>query len=318
MLPDEYRAPGGVLDPDAATAVGAEDSNATVAALAAAYDWRTDAGLLSLADAPDVDFQVSTDTLALAWEPFEDVGSGVATVAFCLGSAQFMCDLLPWVVAPTVKAHVDYAVVSELNLTAGTIVYATVAAANRVGLVSMTSSDGVYVDDRPPALPAVHDTGKYYLHPQAAPGAGTVLYRPPVDINCDVAGRGVGAAWHEAVVFSGVREYAWAVGTAPNGTDLLPWTPLDEAVAVYNSSVAVPVGVTYYASVRATGKNGAVSYASSNGVLVIGDADAALPMHCLALESAAGGSADGGVVTARASLPLAGALPPLATAYVVW
>jgi hypothetical protein len=291
-------------------------------------DWSSDVcssdldqSLLSLADAPDVDFQVSTDTLALAWEPFEDVGSGVAAVAFCLGTAQFRCDLLRWVPVAVVKTHLDYAVVSGLNLTAGAVVYATVAAVNHVGLVSMTASDGVLVDDRPPRVPTVYDTGKYYLHPQAAPGAGTVLYRPPVDINCDVGGRGVGAAWHEAVVYSGVREYAWAVGTAPNGTDILPWTPLGEAVAAYNSTVAVPAGVTYYTSVRATGKNGAVSYASSNGVLVIGAADAALPMHCLALEAAAGSGASGGGatgVTARASGGQAAAAAPLSTAYVVW
>ena len=225
--------------------------------------------------------RASADTLAITWEPFEDVGSGVASVAFCFGSSQFVCDVVPWVLAPAVKRHVDHAVVSGLNLTAGTAVYATVAAVNNVGLVSMSSSDGVYVDDRPPLISRVYDTGSHFLRPQAAPGAGTVMYRPPVDINCDVAGVGVGAVWRDAVAFAGVRGYEWAVGTAPNATDLLAWTPVGQAVAVFNSTLAIPPGVTYFTSVRATGRNGRVSYASSDGVLVVDAVDAASLMVCL-------------------------------------
>ncbi len=288
------------LSPEEAEQIGLGNSSAGLAP----YDWRTDQSLRVLANAPDDDFQAVTDSFALAWEPFEDVGSGVARVAVCLGSSQFLCDVMPWRVLESVKAHVDHAVLSELNLTAGVAVYATVAAVNRVGLVSMSSSDGVFVDDRAPRIPAVYDTGKYFLHPQAAPGAGTVLYRPPVDVNCDVAAAGVGAAWRGTTAPTGVREYAWAVGTAPNGTDILPWTPLGEAVAVFNSTLAVPVGVTYYASVRATGKNGKVGFASSDGVLVIGDEDAGAVMACLPALSRANSTAeDEGAYDALRALP---------------
>ena len=281
QLPPEFQP---LPSPDGGIGDGANaTTNATnaTAAAAAPYDWRDDGGLISLSEAPDVDFQASTDTLAIAWEPFEDVGSGVASVAFCLGSMQFACDVMPWVLAPSVKSHVDYAVISGLNLTAGSVVYAVVAAVNNVGLVSMTSSDGVFVDDRAPLLPRVVDTGSTFLHPIAAPGAGTVLYRPPVDINCDAAGAGVGAAWRDSVSYSGVAGYEWAVGTAPNATDILAWTPVGEAVAVFDATLRVPVGVTYFTSVRALGRNGRVSYASSDGVLVIDDVDAASLMVCL-------------------------------------
>jgi len=223
--------------------------------------------------------------LDIAWEPFEDVGSGIAAVAYCLGASQFACDVVPWRIAPDVKASVDYATLTGLNLTAGSVVYATVAAVNHVGLVAMASSNGVKVDDRAPALPPIVDTGKYFLHPDAAPGAGTVVYRPPVDINCDVLGAGVGAAWRKVVIYAGIVGYDWAVGSAPNATDILPWTPVGDAVAVFNESLVVPVGVVYFASVRATGLNGAVSYAASDGVLVIDASDAAAVMRCMPLSS---------------------------------
>ena len=282
MVPAAFRNPSLTLNASDAAAIGAGGGNASQPGAAAApYDWRTDESLLSLADAPDVDFQASTNTLAFAWEPFEDVGSAIARVAFCVGTSQFACDVVPWVVAPAVKSHVDYAVLTGLNLTSGAAVYATVAAVNHVGLMSMISSDGVYVEDRAPLLPVVYDTGKYFLHPDAAPGAGTVLYRPPVDINCDAVGVGVGAAWPEVVNFASSADFDWSVGTAPNASDILPWVRLGNAVAAYNSTLVVPVGVTYFVNVRATGANGRVAYASSDGVLVIDAADEAAVMTCL-------------------------------------
>ena len=272
-----------VLTGDAAQAAaqqeGGSGANASVAT--AAYDWRTDGTLISLAEAPDLDYQFSTSTVLLAWEPFEDVGSGIAKVAYCLGTQQFSCDVVDWITAPAVKSSVDHAEVSGLNLTSGVVYYGTIAAINHVGLVSMTSSDGVYVEGRSPRLLRIYDTGKYFLFPDAALGAGTVLYRPPVDINCDEEGGGVGASWRDVEAYAGIRYYEWAVGTAQNGTDILPWTRVDDATAVYNNSLFVPAGVTYFTSVRATAVNGQVAYSSSDGVRVLNSVDAAARMVCL-------------------------------------
>jgi hypothetical protein len=269
-LPQLFRPDGDGSAPDVNGTGASPTAAPTPASGGPAYDWRTDALLVSLVEAPDVDYSFNTSSVALAWEPFEDVASGIASVGYCLGSRQFACDVAPWTLAASVKTHVDYAVITGLSITAGSVLYATVAAVNGVGLVSMISSDGLYVDDRPPALSRVLDTGKYFLHPEAAPGGGTVLYRPPVDINCDVTGAGVGAAWKDASAGpGGIGRYEWAVGSAPNATDILPWTDVGTATAVYNESVVVPPGVTYYASVRAVGPSGLTAYASSNGALVL-------------------------------------------------
>jgi hypothetical protein len=242
---------------------------------------------VSLAGAPDVDFQFDRGTVRCAWEPFEDVGSGVAAVGYCLGSAPFRCDVAPWAPAPSVKRHVDTAALTGLNLTAGTLVFCAVAAVNHVGLVSMASSDGVYVDDRAPRIERVLDTGPYFVHPArrgaAASAAGALplgdatadaVRRPPVDIGCDVEGAGVGAAWHDVDAYVGIRRFEWAVGAAPNGTEFLPWTDVGTSSFVYNASVAVPAGADYVVSVRATGLSGRVSLAHSDGVRVLTAAQA--------------------------------------------
>jgi hypothetical protein len=248
-----------------------------------AYDWHADPLLVSLAGAPDADYSADRGSVALAWEPFEDTASGIAAVAYCLGSAQYECDVAPWTTAPRGGlSHVDYAVVSGLNVTPGSVVYATVAAVNGVGLVSMASSDGLLLDGRLPVLGRVADTGKYFLHPQVAPGSGTPVYRPPVDINCDAAGGGVGASWGAGTSLpSGLDHYDWSVGSAPLAGDLLPWTAVGAATAVYNATLDVPPGGAYYACVRATGANGLTATRCSDGVRVLDAATAALRAVCL-------------------------------------
>ena len=277
-MPDAVRNTSHIISAEQAIA-RAEVSISGVAT--AGYDWRADGSLASLVDAVDSDYQAATHTVEIAWEPFEDVGSGVASVAYCLGRAQFACDVHPWTPAPLVKASVDFAVIGGLTIAPGTVVFATVAAVNWVGLVSMTSSDGVYVDNRAPVVSRVVDTGKGFLHPETAPGAGTVVYTRPADIDCDEEGAGVGAAWKDAVALAGISHYEWAVGTAPNVSDIMPWVDVGPAFAAYNATVFVPAGLTYYASVRATGVNGLQAYGFSNGVTVLAPDMAHRRMLCL-------------------------------------
>ena len=262
-----------VLDVTAAMDLGeAATLQAAAAATNVAYDWRLDTSLVSLAGAPEIDFQISRSSLAFAWEPFEEVGSGIASIGYCLGSAPFRCDFLPWTPAPSVKAHVDFATIGGLDIPAGTLVFASVSAVNHVGLVSMASSDGVLVDDRAPVIARVVDTGSQFVSPlgnDTSDLTALAVKVPPVDISCDVEGAGVGAVWDDVTVYAGVRFYEWAVGTAPNGTEFLDWTNVGTSLFVYNSSVQVPAGANYVVTVRAQGATGAVSYASSDGVRVI-------------------------------------------------
>ena len=281
-LEDDALLPGYLLPANASTA---NATNATTAP--APYDWASDPTLVSLAGALDVNYLSSSDSFALSWEPFADSGSGIAAVGYCLGSSPFACDLAPWALAP-VKETVDSVTLTNLSLAPGTMVYATVAAVNHVGLVSAACSDGAEVEPRPPLLPMVLDVGRYHLHPDSVEGSGTLLYRTPVDIDCDYEGAGVGAAWLEAVVYGGSAEYAWAVGSTPNGTQFLPWTSVGASVEVFNSSVWVPAGYEFYASVRATSAGGLVAYASSNGVHVLPKTNSSAPPSiCMAASSPA-------------------------------
>ena len=276
--------PTSLVDP--AAALASEDALSLGGSAAAgiaprSYDWRHDGNLVSLVSAPDSDYQASTTSVSVAWEPFEDVGSGIASVAYCLGTAQFACDLVDWIPAPSVKSSVDYAVFEGLSIAPGTVLFATIAAVNNVGLVTMTSSDGMYVDSRPPQLGQVVDTGKYFLHPEAVEGAGTVLYMPPVDINCDEEGKGVGAAWGaDTVAPAGVDYFEWSVGTAPNASDILPWVNIGNVLAIYNESLTPPAGTTYVTCVRAVGLNGLTSVTCSDGVEVLDGETAQDRMVC--------------------------------------
>jgi hypothetical protein len=273
--------PSPFTDVDSALAA-AEAYTLALQGTGGAYDWHNDPLLVSLAGAPDSDHSSDRGSVSLAWEPFEDVASGVSAVAYCLGTAQYECDVVDWTLAPGVKAHVDYATLGGVDVPPGTAVYATVAAVNNVGLVSMSSSDGLLLDGRPPALGHVVDTGRYFLHPQAVAGSGTVVYRPPVDINCDAEGGGVGAAWGaDTSVPSGLDHFEWSVGSAPLATDVLGWTPVGAAVSVYNSTLEVPAGGTYYACVRAVGVNGLDALRCSDGVKVLDAATAGLRAVCV-------------------------------------
>ena len=283
QVPTAFSDPAAALALEDAKAKGASAaSSSSSAGTLSAYDWRADPNLVSLVSAPDSDYQATTTSVSVAWEPFEDVGSGIAQVAYCLGSAQFACDVVDWIPAPSVKNTVDYARFEGLTVTPGTFLYATIAAVNNVGLISMASSDGVYVDSRPPQLGQVVDTGKYFLHPEAVEGAGTVLYTSPVDINCDEEGQGVGAAWGaDTVAPAGLDFFEWSVGSAPNASDILPWVNIGNVLAVYNESLTPPAGTVYYTCVRAVGLNGLTSVGCSDGVEVLNGLTSQRRMVCV-------------------------------------
>jgi hypothetical protein len=119
------------------------------------------------------------------------------------------------------------------------------------------------------------------LNPDALPNSGTVLYRPPTDIDCDLEGKGIGASWRDVAAGAGIGTYWWSVGTCQGCADILPWTDVGTAVAVFNETLAVPAGMTYFASVKAVGVTGATNIRHSNGVRVLPWAEAADRMVCV-------------------------------------
>ena len=285
-VPAAFRNTSGLVRSDA-DVLAAAAAVADPAVLAAS--WRTNVSFRVLDPVPDADWAADTASAAVAWEPFTDTASGVAAVAYCFGSEPFACDVVgytPVALGPTssqARVMVDFALSRGLRIASGTTVYGTVAAVNHVGMATLVTTDGILVDDRPPALDRVLDTGRYFLHPDALPTGGTVLYRPPLDVDCDVEGEGVGASWRDVATGAGVGYYEWAVGSCANCTDILGWTNVGQAVAVYNSTVFVPAGAIYFTSVRATGVTGARAHGFSDGVRVLRPAEAAERMLCLAL-----------------------------------
>ena len=182
-----------------------------------------------------------------------------------------------------------------LALPRGTPVFATVLALSAAGAVSSASSNGLVCDDRAPSAAAavVLDTGAFFTAPPSIAGAGRAASGgvSAVDLDCDFAGAGVGAAWSGFEVFVGLSHYEWAVGSAPGAADLLDWTSVGVSTSIFDASVAAPAGAAVFASVRAVDVAGGTATASSNGVLLLRQPAAAAAARALASNSSSAANA---------------------------
>jgi hypothetical protein len=240
------------------------------------FAWRALRGFTALTLLSDADFSLNLSLGAMAWEPFFDSGSGNVAAAVCWGSAPFECDAAAWspLDAGALRAGtVDGAARPLRNVSAGARVFGTVAFVNGAGLASLATTDGVTLDDRPPLVGRVLDTGAYYLDPSAGVALGVSPWgSTAADIGCDEAGRGIGAFWGSGGASgAGLLGYEWSVGSVPgaDAADVLPWTPLGLRVAVFNASLNPQPGAVVYVSVRANGVNGGSSVARSDGVRML-------------------------------------------------
>ena len=233
----------------------------------------------------------------MTFEAFLDV-SGLVGYAACVGSAPLRCDLVPAALvdaragAPTAQT----VTLAGLALPRGTPVFATVLALSGAGAVSSASSNGLVCDDRTPSSAAavVLDSGAFFTAPPSIAGAGRAASGgvSAVDLDCDFAGAGVGAAWSGFEVFVGLSHYEWAVGSAPGAADLLDWTSVGVSTSIFDASVAAPAGAAVFASVRAVDVAGGTATASSNGVLLLRQpAAAAAAARALASNSSSAANA---------------------------
>lgn len=290
---------------------------------AATYDWRLDATFTSVALLPEVDIQSSATSYRVTWEAFGDSASGIAALGACLGTVPFSCDVKPFTALPrpSLTGTVSTATldVAPGTVAAGTTIFATVWGMNGLGMVSATATNGVLVDDLPPSGGQVLDVGPLVAVPESrlwwvtaatndtsrsfnrtlqvsllSPPDGTpvqsVFEEPASDLDCQVEGTGVGAAWQGFVSASGIARYSWAVGTRPFADNIVAWADVGLDLAAYvptsaiharvnstNSSTGrlspasspLEVGGVVYASVRAESRAGLVSIVHSNGVRII-------------------------------------------------
>jgi len=242
------------------------------------YNWRYDTTLVDIMFVKDLRFQPICDKVNITFEAFTDP-SGIQAYAGCLGTAPFICDLVPIAILPDVSTEVFTAQFITLvgsNLPRGKLIYGTIQAVSTAGQVASVSTNGVMCDDRAPlaSYATVYDTGKRLWSPNIIPGASGQSAKGgnvPVDIDCDVEGSGIGAAWRDFRFFVSLDHYEWAIGTEPLGTNILDWNSVGVSTSAYNASIRVPAGVVAYVSVRAIDRAGQMSVASSDGVLILSD-----------------------------------------------
>lgn len=223
-------------------------------------------------------------TLRAAWWTPLDVQSGMQgpgaatlTVLYANGSTVLQPMKVLCTSASDVVALALFGSVADIRLCAGLAsgitahhgsqLYATLHARNGAGLPLFLRSSSILVDDQPPSAPRVMD----------GPGPG--------DADCWMLPGAPGetvqleASWTVDTVESpGSVTYAWAVGSALGGADVVPWREVDRAASARasvdvawksGSAGQVSPGQVLYSSVRATDAPGNSVIAHSDGVRLL-------------------------------------------------
>src|SRR3990172_1332965 len=123
----------------------------------------------------------------------------------------------------------------------GAITYAFYAVGKRLFLVSTPT------DLTPPSTPLITDDGLYTTNLSQ-----------------------LHAVWVSTDPETGIAEYQYAIGTTPQGTDIVGWTSIGTSNSVTHSGLSLLDGVDYYISVKARNGVGLWSEAgSSNGIIAL-------------------------------------------------
>ncbi|XP_035700080.1 uncharacterized protein LOC118432563 [Branchiostoma floridae] len=105
-------------------------------------------------NALDVKCQKSLSQVAVAWETFRDPESEIARYEVALGTSPGGGQLRDFTVVNTVQ---NYFVISGLDLTTVTEVFATVRGTNAAGLSTVSTSNGVYISRLSAGLPPLRE-----------------------------------------------------------------------------------------------------------------------------------------------------------------
>ncbi|MFN8035841.1 MAG: hypothetical protein U0V73_07905 [Acidimicrobiia bacterium] len=205
-------------------------------------------GTVADGNGADVDWQQSTSRIDANWTGFGDVGSGVTSYEYAIGTTSGGTQVVDWTSTGTATSVAK----TGLSLTGGTTYYVSVRGLDRAGNTSETAtSDGVTVD-------------------ASAPVAGTVADGTSTDITWQRSTGTISANWSGfSDPASGIASYEYAIGTTSGGTQLVDWTSTGTATSFTRTGLTLSNGTTYYVSVRATDTAGNVSsVATSNGVTV--------------------------------------------------
>ncbi|KAK7496758.1 hypothetical protein BaRGS_00011967, partial [Batillaria attramentaria] len=163
------------------------------------------------------------------WAGFSDPHSGLDYYRVGLGSQPGHTDIHPFVYVG-LQTYFTW----KSDLEQGKKYYATVEACNKAGLCRVTSSSSMMFDDSPPV--AGHVTVGFDGHHSKYLGHNSSL---PVQ-------------W---VGFSdpqtGIQEFWWCVGTAPEGCDVIPVTQTYLSRGTVKAGLTLPLATPLYVTVRA-------------------------------------------------------------------
>ncbi|XP_078575732.1 uncharacterized protein LOC144861635 [Branchiostoma floridae x Branchiostoma japonicum] len=202
-------------------------------------------------------FQTSTTVLPIVWESFRDVEvhgntghqhSGVVKYEYAIGTSPGLVDVRQFVDV----GLTNHVVAHGLLLQSGHTYYVTLRATDHVALQATATSAGLTIDTTPPSVTNTRiDVGGRYL--------GS---RDVVSVNRD------------GLFFdleSGVREYAWCIGSQPGHDDVMPYDdvgPEEQASSDPSTSLGLLEGHTYFVTIKATNRADLAAIASSWGFVM--------------------------------------------------
>ncbi|MBI2571446.1 MAG: hypothetical protein HYV63_30935 [Candidatus Schekmanbacteria bacterium] len=196
----------------------------------------------------DVDYQLSTTTIAASWSGFNDGGSGIASYEWAIGTTSGGTEVQGWTSAGLSTSASN----AGLTLAHATTYFVSVRATDAVGNSGApATSDGVTVDTTPPA-------------------AGSAGDGPVSDIAFQTSLTTISANWWGfADATSGIASYEWAIGSTPGGQEIMAWASAGFTQTATQSGLSLAHLGTYYTAVRAVNGVGSVgSAALSDGVQV--------------------------------------------------
>lgn len=148
----------------------------------------------------------------------------IAEYQYCVGTQRGVGDLVPW----TSTGKSTSASMQGVGLVSGRLYYVSARARYSIGgWSSPGASSAVLADTTPPKAPTVTDDG--------------ATQSSPFQLH---------ATWSSSDTESGIKQYMYAIGTEPGGTELCDWT-LTAASDINVTDIAMPPGVMCYVSVKA-------------------------------------------------------------------
>eukprot|EP00058_Branchiostoma_floridae_P023180 XP_002608670.1 hypothetical protein BRAFLDRAFT_73893 [Branchiostoma floridae] len=184
-------------------------------------------------------YRTSTTELPIIWESFRDVEvhgntghhhTGVMKYEYAIGTSPGLMDVRQYVDA----GLTNHAVARGLLLQSGHTYYVTVRATDHVGLQTIATSAGITIDTTPHSITDTRiDVGGRYL-----------MSKDIVSVN-----------W-EGLFFdlqSGVKQYAWCIGSQPGHDDVIPYLdvgPEEQASSDPGSSLGLHEGHTYFVTIK--------------------------------------------------------------------